>query len=413
MVPVVLSNNQFVPIGDEIPYPEQRDDEKSFSHALICRFKEIGKSVFRITRTILARLIPLQPVRKFLYSSPMEWGVGRILLLMKSLIKRPVSRLNGINIQNGDVLILLDSSWHLNLWKAVDDCKKKGASIVVVVYDLIPKHYPQFCVDGLVLVYNKWFEDAISRADIVVAISQTLAKQLKYEMVKTLPALASMPRITYFWLGSELDGEMLISKGVSPAVFQICASKRPIYLYVSTIEPRKNHKYALEAFERLWNQEIDANFVIVGRLGWKCKEFVNRVKAHPQFARKLFMFNNVEDHELAYLYDHARALIFTSLDEGFGLPVVEGLKRGLPVFASDIPVFREIGKSGVSFVDLGNPDSLAQKIALHIEQGAPKLPEPIDWLSWEQSTDQLYERIKECLLGNEPQIYEMPESAMN
>jgi alpha-1,2-rhamnosyltransferase len=198
-------------------------------------------------------------------------------------------------------------------------------------------------------------------------------------------------------------------EAVRPEVQRLASGSRPFYLYVSTLEPRKNQAYALDAFERLWRRGIDATMVMVGRIGWQCDELVHRVRTHDEYGKRLLMFNDADDSELAWLYQHAQALLFTSIVEGFGLPIVEALQQGLPVFASDIPVFREIATDGVTFVDLADPDSLADALALHVASAAPRLPGSISWLSWQESVAQFWQRLDNCLVPEPDTSVLVPE----
>lgn len=403
VVPVVFEGDDFFAIDKEIPYPVVVPEHSPALRVFVSRVKEAAKSMFRVTRAIVAKLIPFRPFVVFLYAPRTQWGLTRILTISLRLVRRtasPPPTREGITSTAGDVIVLLDSSWHLDLWKAVDKHRKNGARVVVVIYDLIPHLHPQYCVAALVDSFNKWMRQAVRRLDAVVAISETVAKEFELELPKITGPLKTPPAVSYFWLGSELDGIRITGKPVKQEIVAVAGSDIPTYVYVSTIEPRKNHRYALDAFERLWKRGIKANFIIVGRIGWKVEDLVERVRGHEQFGKQLFMFNDVEDNELSYLYDNVRGLIFTSEVEGFGLPIVEGLQRGLPVFASDIPVFREIGRQGVKFVDLKNPESLADELEAHVAQGAPRLPEPVEWMTWEQSAKQLFSRIDECLSGS-------------
>lgn len=400
IIPVVFDGEGFSPIGKHIPYPTPVQTEQlPLPKRAIASAKRSLRWTLQTFRKVFAKLIPFQPFVTFLYAPRTQWGLSRVLLLPFGRAKgpNPQPKREWIDVKPGDVLVLLDSSWHLNIWKAVDESKRCGALIVVVIYDLIPWTSPQFCVPALVQSFNSWVRQAATRVDAVIAISETIALDFRNSLPKIAGAQQRMPAVSYFWLGSELDGEQTIDKEINPDIERVCAERLPTYVYVSTVEPRKNHGYALDAFEILWNKGIRANFVIVGRIGWKCEELVERVRNHKQFGKQLFMFNSVEDNELAYLYDNVHGLIFTSVAEGFGLPIVEGLQRGLPVFASDIPVFREIGQQGVRFVDLTKPSALTDAIAAHIESGAPRLHTPVSWLSWQDSTEQLYTRIRECL----------------
>jgi alpha-1,2-rhamnosyltransferase len=292
---------------------------------------------------------------------------------------------------------MLDASWHLEIWPILADFKRAGGSIVWVAYDLIPRNYPQFCHPDLVTSFTRWVELLQLYADAVLCISRTTAEIIRAEMPPYIAARVDSPRISYFWLGSELDGVNPQADRVRPALQKLgAAGEAPFYFYVSTIEPRKNHAYALDAFDLLWAQGSTARMVIVGRAGWHSDAFVARVKRHPAYGTSLFMYNDVSDTELAWLYENGNGLLFTSIIEGFGLPIVEALQQGVPVFASDIPVFREIGAEGVTFVDLANPASLAEAIAAHVEQGAQRI-DPVDWLNWAASTEQFWTRVENCL----------------
>lgn len=406
VVPVVFEGGDFFAIDKEIPYPVATHAAAP-STALgnsVRHSKELAKRAFRATRAVAAKLIPYRPFVVFLYAPRTQWGLTRILTIPLRIVQRtaaPPPQRDAITTEKGDVLVLLDSSWHLDLWKAVDKHRKNGVRVAVVIYDLIPHSYPQYCVAALVDSFNKWVQQAVQRIDAVVAISETVADEFRSELPKIAGPQRTAPAVSYFWLGSELDGERAGTKPIKPAILHVGSSEVATYVYVSTIEPRKNHQYALEAFDLLWKRGIKANFIIVGRIGWKVQDLVDRVRGHEQFGKQLFMFNDVEDNELAYLYDNVRGLIFTSVTEGFGLPIVEGLQRGLPVFASDIPVFREIGRQGVTFVDLANPATLADAIEAHGAQGAPRLPAPVEWMTWQESTTQLFSRIDACIAEHE------------
>jgi alpha-1,2-rhamnosyltransferase len=79
--------------------------------------------------------------------------------------------------------------------------------------------------------------------------------------------------------------------------------------------------------------------------------------------RQVAHFTDLTDGELVHAYRHAKALVFPSLAEGFGLPIVEAIASGTRVFASDIPVHREIGGDACVYFDPRDPAALAERIA--------------------------------------------------
>ena len=166
---------------------------------------------------------------------------------------------------------------------------------------------------------------------------------------------------------------------------------------MGTIEPRKNHAYLLDAFDRLWKRGVDISLCLVGKVGWKCESLIGRIETHPELNRRLFMLTGLSDSDLAFCYGASKALVYPSFVEGFGLPLIEALGRGLPVLASDIPIFREIVGEVALYFDLSDPDSLCQAIE-HFEstdKAAQKaLPAAWTWPTWLDCTTQLLNRVK-------------------
>lgn len=305
----------------------------------------------------------------------------------------------------GDQLVLLDSSWHADFFPLAERLKAEGVGIVSVIYDLIPLTHPQFCDAGLVRVFDRWFEWIAQTADGFIAISATIGDQVRAEVTRRLGREQAEKRwFDHFHLGSELD-LAAVSPRLDKTLVRLFDGHAPVYLMVSTIEPRKNHAYLLDAFEQLWAKSSPACLCIVGRVGWKCDALIERIKSHSELNKRLFMFNQLDDAGLEHAYSHARALVFPSFVEGFGLPLVEGMQRGLPVMASDIPVFHEIGGDFMAYFDLHDTASLASLIERFEASGdfpAAAAMSNWSWLTWNASTQQLIARITAHLSQSAP-----------
>lgn len=295
----------------------------------------------------------------------------------------------------GDQLVLLDSSWHADFFPLAERLKQDGVGIISVVYDLIPLTHPQFCDDGLVKVFDRWFDWISRTADGFMAISKTISNNVQDELRRRLGDEASRRWHGHFYLGSELDLVNEHSK-LDIRLQQLFNHPAPVYLAVSTIEPRKNHGYLLDAFEALWRQGSPARLCIIGKIGWKCEGLMLRIKRHPELGKRLFLFNGLNDRSLEHAYRNARALVFPSYVEGFGLPLVEAMQRGLPVMASDIPVFRELGGDFVAYFDLNTPDSLARLITQFEDSGSFPAAQPVGdwhWVDWHAASQQLIQGV--------------------
>ena len=297
-----------------------------------------------------------------------------------------------LQVQEGDQLLLLDSSWHADFFALAERLKQQGVGIVSVIYDLIPLTHPQFCDAGLVKVFDQWFDWIARTADGFMAISKTISEQVERELHLRLGADEAGRRWHgHFHLGSELD-LVRADAPLQPELRRMFAQKEPVYLMVSTIEPRKNHAYLLDAFELLWAQGSTARLCIIGKVGWKCEALIERINKHPLNNKCLFMFNGINDKSLEYAYSNARALVFPSYAEGFGLPLVEAMQRGLPAMASDIPVFREIGGDFMAYFDLNDPQTLAAHIRAFEATGEFPAARPVtewQWVDWNGAAQQL------------------------
>ena len=311
--------------------------------------------------------------------------------------------------QSGDQLVLLDSSWHTDFFPFAERLKREGVGIVSVIYDLIPLTHPQFYDTRLVKVFSEWFDWTTQTADGYMAISATVRDQVREEIQRRLgPAKANELWFDYFHLGSELDLSEATA-AVEPRLAKLFQAPQPVFLMVSTIEPRKNHDYLLDAFELAWAAGSKARLCIAGRIGWKSDALLARVRNHPELNKRLFMFNDLSDTSLEHAYSHASSLVFPSYVEGFGLPLVEAMQRGLPAMVSDIPIFREIGGEFMVYFDLAEPNSLANLVVSFERSG--QLPATRDvadwrWIGWREASAQMTERT----LRNVVEAPVMPES---
>jgi glycosyltransferase involved in cell wall biosynthesis len=142
---------------------------------------------------------------------------------------------------------------------------------------------------------------------------------------------------------------------------------------VGTLEPRKNQVTALRAFAeyRAAHPDSDLALVLAGSAGWRYADVLETIdrlglKSHVR------RIGSVTPGQLKWLYQQARALLFPSLYEGFGLPVLEAFMLRCPVIAADIPPVREI--TGVDTATLLDPRVVSQW-AQAIEQIADATPD--------------------------------------
>lgn len=306
----------------------------------------------------------------------------------------------------GDTLVLLDAWWNRNIWPAVAQARRDGASIGVVMYDLLPVARPEFFKANVKEPFVASLKVALEQGDYFVAISHAVRDQLRqYARDNGPERIQHEAAFQSFRLGSTLDMASrtgTVRAEVRTAVGGELPGRR--YLTVGTIEPRKNHVLLLDAFDRVWQQHPTARLVIVGRVGWLCEALVKRIRQHPQYNRALFLFNNLTDSELEFCYQHAEAFLFPSHAEGFGLPVVEALQHGLPVLVSDIPIHREVGQQFCTYFNQQSPDDLVRLISgIEATGQFPPVRRP-DQFALPDWTSSAREFLEKCLAAGESRL---------
>ena len=136
---------------------------------------------------------------------------------------------------------------------------------------------------------------------------------------------------------------------------------RRYLLAVSTLNPHKNWERLLEAYGKLVAQGLDEHLVIAGLPGKSWDAIVDRVKTGG-LRERVHMVGWTPRPVLSALFKYAEALVFPSMFEGFGIPVIEAMAAELPVACSDIPVLREVAGDGAIFFDPLSVDRIAEAV---------------------------------------------------
>jgi alpha-1,2-rhamnosyltransferase len=301
-----------------------------------------------------------------------------------------------VSFAPGDFLVLLDLNLDPELFSAVAALRARGVRVAAVVYDLIPLRFPDFHSGIFVEEFSIWIHSAMANCDCLLAISRAVQNDLN-----ALLAAAGFTRPTgFFYLGSALSSPAetaAVREKVRRAVSG--TPEQFVFLNVGWINPRKNHAVLLDAFEHLWNEGSAARLVIVGQIDLLIgMDVARRINSHPMRGRKLFVFHDLSDLELEYCYGHCSALVYPSLAEGFGLPLIEALLRGLPVLASDIDAFREVGGDWVTYFDARDAHAVELCLRGFMRTGRAGSPNPVStyhWIGWEDSARQLLLRLSQ------------------
>jgi len=132
-------------------------------------------------------------------------------------------------------------------------------------------------------------------------------------------------------------------------------------LFVGNRHVHKNLRCLFTALSLLTPEFPDLKIVVAGA---RMKQFddVDRALENPLLRDRIVSVQNAGDDEIQRLYNHARAFVFASLVEGFGIPPLEALHTGIPTICSDIPVLREVCGNSVYYANPQDPVDFARKI---------------------------------------------------
>lgn len=293
-----------------------------------------------------------------------------------------------------DTLLLLDASWDLlPYWHYLKAADKAGSRLVFLAYDLIPLTHSAYCDAGHVALFKDYITRAVDLADGFIGISRSSRDEIRAYACQYNPGRFKDINFDYFHLGADFPQKRSPDADIRSEFYDFFECPEPVFLLVSTIEPRKGHARLLNAMEQLWDEGHIARLCFIGRVGWCVDDFVAYLYKHTKYGKQMVTWHDSSDNELAYAYQKARALVFPSVAEGFGLPLVEALQHRLPVIASDIPAHREIGGEVVRFVSPSDTAELVAALKQFSGASVPRMYQPQEtyrWLSWQESSKMLF-----------------------
>ncbi len=244
---------------------------------------------------------------------------------------------------------------------------------VVTIHDLILTHFPtvRATTRSHFLYYLKNFAyrlvifSALRRAQKVITVSEFTKKDIvdKFgikpeKIIVTYEGVANLAKGRDSLFVSKLDSQEILAQYHIPQNF---------LLYVGNAYPHKNLEILLRVFGRLHAERHDLRLVLVGKPDY----FYERVKETAR-ALNLWQKENINspvifpgyvpDAQLEILYAEARAYVFPSLYEGFGLPPLEAMAKGCPVLSSDRASLPEILGAAAAYFDPEDEEDMAAKI---------------------------------------------------
>lgn len=239
--------------------------------------------------------------------------------------------------------------------------RRSKIKTVVTIHGLEYEYLPEYYKFPQKLYLNKSTEYAVKHADRLIAVSNWTKTQL------------------VDWLGADPGKITVIHEGVGQRIL-----KSKIYhltsdyarqirhkynlpqdyiLFVGTIQPRKNLVRLIEAFSKIYDLKSNISLVIAGKPGWMYEPILAAAKENP----RVHLIGRVAEADLPAVYKMAKAFVWPSLMEGFGLPVLEAMTLGIPVIAGNRGALPEVAGKAALLVNPESTKEIGQAIKLVLD----------------------------------------------
>jgi glycosyltransferase involved in cell wall biosynthesis len=249
---------------------------------------------------------------------------------------------------------------HLDIYHGLSNelplnCNTMKAKKIVTVHDLIFMRYPEFYNAADRKVYTLKTKKSCELADAIVAVS----KQTKDDLIELLQVPEEKIHVVYQTCDENFFHDVNYNtNNHSPEKYL----PDEYILYVGTIEQRKNLSALVSAIHQL-DKTMQTTLVVVGKETNYAKEVSAYVEKYGLEKRVVFM-KSVNNALMPLIYKKAKAFIYPSLYEGFGIPILEALASKVPVITTRGGCFHESGGPGSIFVDPDNAEELTDAIRL-------------------------------------------------
>ncbi|MCU0552209.1 MAG: glycosyltransferase family 4 protein, partial [Leptolyngbya sp. Prado105] len=258
---------------------------------------------------------------------------------------------------------------------------------VITIYDLTFIKHPEF-TNSTVGAYTNRLKKCLRWTDLILTISHSS----KQDIVEYLNVDPDRVWVTHLASRYQVDQPL-------PDRF----FSKPYVLFVSTIEPRKNIRSLISAFEYLkQNYKIEHELVLIGQKGWLYEPIFAQIERSP-YRSDIKHLDYLPDDQVMQFYRNAEVFVYPSHYEGFGMPVLEAMTLGAPVVTTNISSLPEIAGEAALFVEPNAIEDLAETILNVIhdrtlrENLIQKGKEQAKLYSWEKTAEETLKAYRSIL----------------
>jgi glycosyltransferase involved in cell wall biosynthesis len=233
----------------------------------------------------------------------------------------------------------------------------KVAPLILTVHDLHVFSHPQTCTVANCLHYRLLMPPSIRRADAIIVYSEHVRRQVASRYPEVAARIEVIP--------PGVDRAMRPATAAERAALRAAVALPPAFLlFVGDLAPRKNLAGLLRAFGGIAQEMPGLHLLLTGNPG-RGGETIERDAAALGLTGRVHFTGYLPQQYLAALYSLAEALVYPSLDEGFGLPVLEAMACGCPVVTADCGGPAEICGEAARYCTATEPESIAAAVRAH------------------------------------------------
>ena len=228
---------------------------------------------------------------------------------------------------------------------------ESGIKSIITIHDLIFIRYPHLISKIDRLIYMKKTIQGCSQSDKIIAVSE----QTKQDIMKFLNIKED--KIEVIYQGCNAIFQKTIPEKEQDHICRKYNLPNRFILSVGSIEERKNLLLILKSFRKLKNEKL----VVIGNGGNYKEKCINYINKHLLENRVIFL-NNLTTHEIASIYQKSKIMVYPSIFEGFGIPILESLFSKTPVITSKEGCFKEAGGKHSTYIDPSSTEELIHAI---------------------------------------------------
>lgn len=273
--------------------------------------------------------------------------------------------------------------------------KKK---VIITAHDLIGYLFPENLSRTARAYWSHWLPWCYKQADHLIADSH----HTKKDLIRCLGIPEE--KISVIYIAPDPHCVRSSPGEAREEIKQALGLSQPYFLFVGTIEPRKNLVRTLKAYAQALKSNKDLpKLLVVGAKEWGTQKFEQAVR-ELGLSERVIATGFVPDSLLWKIYSGAQAVIFVSIYEGFGLPLVEGMACGVPVIASNTSSLGELGQDCAYLVNPENEAEIADAIlklgkdsnlARELSEKGLKKSSQFSWAKTAQETLAVYQKFSD------------------